>query len=123
MITRPLYEALRSAAATTHSMLIWTMESMLKPSMTKVMVVGILMTSVLTIAAYEFYPSIAGVPLSWLLSFGSCSMLYVIDRWGFSKLDTIQFLREHPRMRPVWIGFYLIDILASHALGFYATGG
>lgn len=123
MPVKNIFGTIRSAADTVRHMLAWTAESVMKPSMTKVMALGILTTAVLTIGAYEWYPNIAGVPLSWLLSFGSCSMLYVIDRWGFSQLDTIQFLHDHPRMRPVWIGFYLIDIMASHALGFYATGG
>lgn len=118
-----IFDTIRSASQALRFMLAWTAENIMKPSMTKVMALGVLATSILTISAYEWYPDVAGVPLSWLLSFGSCSMLYVIDRWGFSKLDTIQFLHDHPRMRPVWIGFYLVDIMASHALGFYATGG
>lgn len=89
-----------------------------KPTMNKLAVLLCLVFGVLFL--YSFFETtgeLSYFPAAWLCSSGIVSLLYLIDRVGFSKIDTIKILQKQPE---IYYGkvlpLYGIGILAGHAI-------
>jgi hypothetical protein len=63
------------------------------------------------------YVEVSSLPLALMLSFSLCGAFYLIDRVGFSKVDTISILNQHPRIYAIYMAIYAGLVLAGHWLG------
>ena len=89
-----------------------------KPTMNKLAASLVLVFTVLFL--YSFFGTageLSYFPAAWLCSSGIVTLLYLVDRVGFSKIDTIQVLRNDPslyynRVLPM----YAIGILVGHII-------
>lgn len=89
-----------------------------KPSMNKLVVI---MTVVFTTTFLASFWGTSGelsyFPAAWLCSSGIISLMYLVDRFGFSKIDTIEHLFDDPylyynRVMP----YYFVGIIAGHII-------
>ena len=86
--------------------------------MTKVTALFIVAALALFTAAWLFFPDVSSLPLCWLTSASMCGMFYVIDRWGFKQIDTIELLDYSPNFYLVYMGIYALLIVIGHVIGF-----
>ena len=93
-----------------------------KPSMTRVVLIGLLLSAALFIASVELYRELATIPLAWLISFGMCGILYTIDRWGFASIDTVEMLWESPELYKWWVMIYAGLIITAHMAAYIIMG-
>lgn len=62
---------------------------------------------------YSFFETtgeLSYFPAAWLCSSGIITLLYLVDRVGFSKINTIEHLRNHPQV-------YYGKVLPMYGLG------
>lgn len=56
-------------------------------------------------------------PAAWLCSSGIITLLYLVDRYGFSKLDTINYLRSAPQhYYGKVLPMYFLGIIVGHII-------
>lgn len=92
------------------------------PSMNRVIVLGLLVTGGLFALTLEHYREVSVIPLAWLISFGMVGLLYIVDRWGFSQIDTIELLFDDPDMYRFWFGVYASLIVFAHLAAYFVIG-
>lgn len=89
-----------------------------KPTMNKLAVLLCLVFGVLFL--YSFFETtgeLSYFPAAWLCSSGIVSLLYLVDRVGFSKIDTIAILKNQPELYyGKVLPLYAIGILAGHGI-------
>lgn len=96
--------------------------SLTRPSMTRVVVIGLTVSAALFIAAVELYRELAVIPLAWLISFGMAGILYCIDRYGFADIDTVDVLWNDSAMYRWWILIYAGLIITAHIAAYAIMG-
>lgn len=89
-----------------------------KPTMNKLAALLCLVFGVLFL--YSFFGTtgeLSYFPAAWLCSSGIISLLYLVDRVGFSKIDTIKILKNEPELYyGKVLPLYGIGILVGHAI-------
>jgi hypothetical protein len=95
---------------------IWSWIS--KPTMNKLAVLLCLAFTVLFLLSFfETTGELSYFPAAWLVSSGIISLLYLVDRVGFSKIDTIYVLRNDPKLYYTRVlPMYGIGILVGHII-------
>lgn len=89
-----------------------------KPTMNKLAVA--LCGVFLVLFLYSFFGTtgeLSYFPAAWLCSSGIITLLYLVDRVGFSKIDTIYVLRNDPKLYYTRVlPMYGIGILIGHII-------
>lgn len=89
-----------------------------KPTMNKLAVTLCVVFVVLFL--YSFFGTsgeLSYFPAAWLCSSGIVTLLYLVDRVGFAKIDTISYLRNDPRVYyTVVLPMYFAGIIAGHII-------
>jgi len=93
-----------------------------KVGMTSLVFWSLLVSLLITVAFYEWYQALAGVPLAWTIVWSAVGFIYAIDRYGFKKFDTVEYLFNNPHEYKWWICIYSAVVLASFLLAFWVTG-
>lgn len=95
---------------------IWTWIS--KPTMNKLAVLLCFTFAVLFLLSFfGTTGELSYFPAAWLASSGIISLLYLVDRVGFSKIDTIYVLRNDPKLYYTRVlPMYGIGILIGHVI-------
>lgn len=95
---------------------IWSWIS--KPTMNKLTTLLMLVCAGLFL--YSFFGTtgeFSYFPAAWLCSSGIISLMYLVDRVGFSKIDTIKTLQKNPELYYAKVlPLYGIGILVGHAI-------
>lgn len=99
---------------------IWA--SITRPSMTRVVIIGLVVSTSLFIAAVELYRELAVIPLAWVISFGMSAILYAIDRYGFAEIDTADILWNDSNLYRWWIIIYAGLIVTAHISAYVIMG-
>lgn len=89
-----------------------------KPTMNKLATTLIILFVALFL--YSFFGTsgeLSYFPAAWLCSSGIITLIYLVDRVGFSKIDTIQHLRNDPRLYyTVVLPIYVVGIIIGHVI-------
>lgn len=89
-----------------------------KPTMNKLASALVVIFTVLFL--YSFFGTtgeLSYFPAAWLCSSGIITLLYLVDRVGFSKIDTIQVLRNEPTLYYTRVlPLYGTGILVGHII-------
>lgn len=68
-----------------------------KPTMNKlVFTVSVLFLGMFLWSYFETEGQLSYFPAAFLISSGNVSILYLVDRVGFRKIDTVAYMRTHP---------------------------
>lgn len=89
-----------------------------KPTMNKLAVSLVIIFTVLFL--YSFFGTtgeLSYFPAAWLCSSGIITLLYLVDRVGFSKIDTIKVLKSDPNLYYTRVlPLYALSILVGHII-------
>lgn len=89
-----------------------------KPTMNKLATVLCFVFAALFL--YSFFGTsgeLSYFPAAWLCSSGIITLFYMVDRYGFSKIDTIKILREEPKMYYEYVlPMYGVGIIIGHII-------
>lgn len=89
-----------------------------KPTMNKLAASLVIIFTVLFL--YSFFGTtgeLSYFPAAWLCSSGIITLLYLVDRVGFSKIDTIKVLRNDPNLYYTRVlPLYGVGILVGHII-------
>lgn len=108
---------------------IW--RAVMTPSMTRVVVVGMAISIGLFLWTMYEYRELSVVPLGWLGGMGMATIFYSIDRYGFSKIDTVSALKQHLDLETSYGGWkyhvaymaiYAFLIFSGYAVAFWVLG-
>ena len=105
---------------------IWS--AILKPSMTRVVVIGMAVSIGLFLWTIYEYRELSVVPLGWLGGIGMATTFYCFDRYGFAKIDTIKAIKSHLEYDQGWryhvayMSIYAVLILAGYGFAFWVLG-
>lgn len=77
-----------------------------KPSMNKLVVTMAIAFATLFWFAWQDYAELSALPLAWLVSTSLCTMFYLVDRIGFSKVDTITILNRNEVIYALYMCIY-----------------
>lgn len=96
-----------------------------KPTMNKLATVLSLLFVVLFVASfYETDGELSYFPAAWLISSGNVVLLYLVDRVGFSKVDTIFHMRNYPETYfKVLLPLYALCILSGPVVALFLARG
>lgn len=82
-----------------------------KPTMNKLAAsLCIVFTGMFLYSFFSTTGELSYFPAAWLCSSGIISLLYLVDRVGFAKIDTIHILRNDPKL-------YYTRVLPMYGLG------
>lgn len=105
-----------------------SIRSWFKPSMTAVVVIGMAISIGLFLWTMYEYRELSVVPLGWLGGMGMATTFYCIDRYGFSKIDTVGSIRDALKFDGGWkyhVGYmaiYAFLIFSGYAVAFWVLG-
>lgn len=89
-----------------------------KPTMNKLAVALVAVFAVLFL--YSFFGTageLSYFPAAWLCSSGIITLLYLVDRVGFSKIDTIKVMKNDPKLYYTYVlPLYGVGILVGHII-------
>lgn len=96
-----------------------------KPTMNKLAVLLSLVFVVLFVASfYETAGELSYFPAAWLISSGNVVLLYLVDRVGFSKVDTISNMISRPDIYfKVLLPLYALCILSGPIVALFLARG
>lgn len=89
-----------------------------KPSMNKLAAALCVVFVVLFLASFfGTTGELSYFPAAWLCSSGIVTLIYLVDRVGFAKIDTIHVLRNDPKLYyKVVLPIYVLGIAVGHII-------
>lgn len=90
--------------------------------MKRLTLLGLVITALAFTAAWFLFPEVSSLPLCWFISASLCGMFYVVDRYGFGEVDTIDLLLDYPNIYLAYMILYACLIVAGHVIGFGVIG-
>lgn len=95
---------------------IWSWLS--KPTMNKLAAALCVVFATLFLASFfGTHGELSYFPAAWLCSSGIVTLIYLVDRIGFAKIDTITILRATPRLYyTVVLPIYVVGIIIGHII-------
>lgn len=88
-----------------------------KPSMNKLVVVGSILAAMAFWKAWSDLAEVSALPLCWFLTASLAGSFYLIDRIGFSKIDTISLLNSNKVLYAFYMAIYAVLVVSGHVLG------
>lgn len=96
-----------------------------KPTMNKLAtVLSVLFVALFIASFYETNGELSYFPASWLISSGNVVLLYLVDRVGFSKVNTISHMRSHPETYfKILLPLYALCIISGPIVALFLARG
>lgn len=97
----------------------WIIRWIAKPSMNKLILVGSVVAAWTFWKAWNELAEVSALPLCWFLTASLAGSFYLIDRIGFSKIDTISLLTSNKVLYAFYMAIYAVLVVVGHVLGLF----
>lgn len=96
-----------------------------KPTMNKLAtILSVLFVALFVASFYETGGELSYFPAAWLISSGNVVLLYLVDRVGFAKVDTIYYMRHNAETYfKLLLPLYALCILSGPIVALFLARG
>lgn len=96
---------------------------MKRPTMDRVIVIGLTVSGVGYWLAVENYREASTIPLAWLVSIGMLTIWHIADEYGWKDIPTGNMLKSNPWLYLAWQGVTVGIIIAGHIIAYWLVFG